>query len=69
MLSLTSNIFGSAFEGYVSACFQKADKFSLTVKREMGGVRAATITVLVQCTIAWIAAFLVHGIGLIFGLA
>ena len=40
-----------------------------TVKREMGGVRAAAITVLVQCAIAWIAAFLVHSIGLIFGLA
>lgn len=40
-----------------------------TVKREMGGVKAAVITVLVQCAIAWIFAFLVHGIGMIFGLA
>lgn len=40
-----------------------------TVKREMGGVKAAAITVLVQCAIAWIFAFLVHGIGMIFGLA
>lgn len=33
MLSLSSNIVGSAFEGYVSACFQKADTFSLTKNR------------------------------------
>ena len=37
-----------------------------TVKREMGGAKAAAITVLVQCAIAWMVAFLVHGIGIIF---
>ena len=39
-----------------------------TVKREMGGTKAAVETVVVQCVIAWIAAFAVHSIGLIFGL-
>ena len=40
-----------------------------TVKREMGGIKAAAITVIVQCAIAWIVSFIVHGIGMIFGLA
>ena len=40
-----------------------------TVKREMGGTGAATVTVIVQCAIAWMMAFLVHGAGMIFGLA
>lgn len=40
-----------------------------TVKREMGGVKAAVITALMQCLIAWAAAFIVHGIGVLFGLA
>lgn len=40
-----------------------------TVKREMGGVKAATGTVIVQCVIAWIVAFLVHAIGMVVGLA
>lgn len=40
-----------------------------TVKCKMGGVKAATGTVIVQCAIAWIVAFLVHGIGMVVGLA
>lgn len=38
-----------------------------TVKREMGGVRAAAVTVAAQCLIAWIVAFAVRCIGLAFG--
>lgn len=40
-----------------------------TVKREMGGTRAAVGTVIVQCAIAWLIAFAVHGVGLLLGLA
>ena len=40
-----------------------------TVKREMGGTKAAVITVIVQCLIAWVVAFLVHAVGLAFGIA
>ena len=40
-----------------------------TVKREMGGTRAAVGTVILQCAVAWIVAFAIHGAGLIFGLA
>lgn len=40
-----------------------------TVKREMGGVKAAVATVFVQCAIAWAISFAVYGIGRIFGLA
>ena len=40
-----------------------------TVKREMGGVRAATGTVMVQCLIAWVVAFITHSIGIILGFA
>lgn len=40
-----------------------------TVKRELGSARAAAATVLVQCAIAWIMAFLVRSVGLLFGLA
>lgn len=39
-----------------------------TVKREMGGTKAAVGTVIAQCVIAWMVAFAVHGVGLIFGL-
>ena len=39
-----------------------------TVKREMGGVRAAAATVIIQCAIAWIVAFVVHSIGVAVGL-
>jgi len=39
-----------------------------TVKREMGGTRAAAGTVVLQCAVAWIAAFVVRTIGLFFGL-
>lgn len=38
-----------------------------TVKREMGGVKAAVGTVIVQCAIAWIIAFVVHSIGFAIG--
>ena len=38
-----------------------------TVKREMGGTRAAVLTVLLQCAIAWIVAFLVHSVGMLLG--
>lgn len=38
-----------------------------TVKREMGGIKAAVWIVIVQCTIAWIVAFIVHSIGIVFG--
>ncbi len=40
-----------------------------TVKREMGGVKAAAGTVVVQCLIAWIVAFIVHGMGIVLGIA
>lgn len=40
-----------------------------TVKREMGGAGAAVVTVIVQCAIAWIIAFVIHGAGMVFGLA
>jgi ferrous iron transport protein B len=40
-----------------------------TVKREMGGAWAAVRTVVLQCLIAWIAAFAVHIIGMLLGLA
>ncbi len=39
-----------------------------TVKREMGGVKAAAGTVIIQCAIAWMIAFVVHSIGLICGI-
>ncbi len=39
------------------------------VKRELGGTRAAVLTVLVQCLIAWLVAFAVRGAGLLCGLA
>ena len=39
-----------------------------TVKREMGGRGAAALTVIVQCLIAWLMAFLVRLIGLAVGL-
>ena len=40
-----------------------------TVKREMGGTKAAVITVIAQCLIAWVVAFLIHAVGLAFGIA
>ena len=40
-----------------------------TVKREMGGAKAAGLTVVLQCVIAWIVAFAVHLVGVLFGLA
>jgi ferrous iron transport protein B len=40
-----------------------------TVKREMGGTKAAVATVIIQCAIAWCVAFLIHVVGLAFGLA
>lgn len=38
------------------------------VKREMGGAKAAAGVALAQCLIAWLAAFAVRCIGLVFGL-
>lgn len=40
-----------------------------TVKREMGGTKTAVATVIIQCAIAWCVAFLIHAVGLAFGLA
>ena len=40
-----------------------------TVKREMGGIKAAAGTAIMQCLIAWTAALIVRGIGMLFGLA
>ena len=40
-----------------------------TVKREMVGTKAAVATVIIQCAIAWCVAFLIHAVGLAFGLA
>lgn len=40
-----------------------------TVKREMGGTKADVATVIIQCAIAWCVAFLIHAVGLAFGLA
>ncbi len=34
-----------------------------TVKREMGGIKAAAAAVVIQCVIAWAVAFIVHCIG------
>jgi len=39
-----------------------------TVKREMGGAKAAAETVIVQCAIAWVVAFAVHSVGAAVGL-
>ena len=38
-----------------------------TVKHEMGSAKAAAVTVALQCAIAWVVAFLVRCIGLVFG--
>ena len=38
-----------------------------TVKREMGGAKAAAGTVVVQCFIAWAVAFIVRSIGIVLG--
>ena len=40
-----------------------------TVRREMGSARMAALTVIVQCAIAWLVAFLVHCAGILLGLA
>ena len=40
-----------------------------TVKREMGGAKAATLIAVSQCTIAWVVAFVVHLFGIAVGLA
>ena len=40
-----------------------------TVKREMGSGKAAFVTVVTQCGIAWIVAFVVRILGTLFGLA
>lgn len=37
-----------------------------TVKREMGSSKAAFLTVVAQCVIAWVAAFAVHALGFLF---
>ena len=37
-----------------------------TVKREMGSNKAAYLTVVAQCVIAWVAAFAVHALGFLF---
>ena len=37
-----------------------------TVKREMGSNKAAFLTVVAQCVIAWVAAFAVHALGFLF---
>ena len=39
------------------------------VRREMGSARAAAGVAAAQCAIAWVVAFLVHGAGLLLGLA
>ena len=36
------------------------------VRREMGSVRAALVVVVEQCAIAWVVAFLVRCIGMLF---
>ena len=38
------------------------------VRRELGSARAAAGVVVIQCVIAWIMAFLVHTVGVLFGL-
>ena len=40
-----------------------------TVRRETGSARATALTALTQCVIAWLAAFAVHALGLLLGLA
>lgn len=40
-----------------------------TVKREMGGAKAAVGTVIIQCVIAWIVAYAVHLFGVMIGIA
>lgn len=39
-----------------------------TVKREMGGTKAAVGTVIIQCAIAWLIAFAIHSVGILCGL-
>lgn len=39
-----------------------------SVKREMGTPKAAFIVVIMQCVIAWLVAFAVHGVGMLIGL-
>ena len=39
-----------------------------TVRRETGSARAAALTALTQCAIAWVIAFLVRCLGSLFGL-
>ena len=38
-------------------------------RRELGSARAAAGVAVAQCVIAWAAAFLVHAVGLLIGLA
>ncbi|MDO5402562.1 MAG: ferrous iron transport protein B [Eubacteriales bacterium] len=38
-----------------------------SVKREMGTRRAAVVVVIMQCIIAWLAAFLLHSVGMLLG--
>ena len=38
-----------------------------TVKREMGGTKAAVLTVVIQCVIAWVVAYLFHLLFLMLG--
>ena len=38
------------------------------VKREMGGAKGALIVVIAQCAIAWVVAFAVRCVGMLFGL-
>ena len=40
-----------------------------TVRRELGSGKAAAATVLIQCVIAWVMAFLVRCVGLALGFA
>lgn len=37
-----------------------------SIKRELGG-KWATVVVIEQCVVAWLAAFVIHGIGMLFG--
>lgn len=38
-------------------------------RRELGSAKAAAGVVVAQCLIAWVAAFAVHAVGLLLGLA
>lgn len=54
------------FSWYLSLLYTPCVAAVATVKREMGSNKAAFLTVVAQCMIAWVAAFAVHALGFLF---